>query len=105
MGFILSILTGWGVPEGLRKPIAYVGAALALFALIAVLRGCYDRSVIKEHEREVAEQIRKKTKAGEKAASEAVDETITEVEAGNERARDAAEGSDDPLGDALRELR
>ena len=102
---ILSILARWKALGPPGRVLGYIGAAVALVVLLSVLRGCYDRSVIREHEREVAEQVREKTDAGDKAGREAADATKSDVEAGNDRARDAAADSDDPLRDGLRELR
>ena len=104
MTFILSILARWKALGPSGRVLGYIGAAVALVALLGVLRGCYDRSVIREHEREVAEHVREKTDAGDKAGRDAADATKSDVEAGNERARDAAAGSDDPLKSGLDEI-
>lgn len=101
---ILPILARWKALGPLGRVLGYIGAAVALVALLGVLRGCYDRGVIREHEREVAEQVREKTDAGDKAGRDAAGRTKSDVEAGNERAREAAAKSDDPLRDGLREL-
>ena len=85
---------------------AKIAAAVALLVLaLPILKGCYDRSVIREHEREVAEQVREKTEAGEKAGRDAAVATKSEVEKRNDEARKAAAGSDDPLKSGIDSLR
>lgn len=49
--------------------------------------------------------IKAADKKADDAAVKAAGQTKGEIDAGNERARDAADGSDDPLADGLRSLR
>jgi hypothetical protein len=86
----------------------YLAIAAALVAVVMVAR-CDAYNDGKRAER--ASQAVAERKAAERArkadadAGKAVDETRATVEAGNQRARDAAEGSDDPLRDGLGALR
>jgi hypothetical protein len=54
---------------------------------------------------EAARIAAEKARKGDKAARDTVDAVNATVEAENEAARNAAEGSDDPLADALEALR
>lgn len=83
----------------------WLGACLVLSSL-AWVHGCHT-GVDQERARDAANQVKVLGKAREAdaAADAKGDTTRAEIEAGNERARDAAKNSDDPLGDALRELR
>lgn len=105
MPFILSIFARWGLPEWLRKPLAYVSGAIALFALLWLLKGCYDDSVIDDHEAEVTKAVATQSAKASTEASNAVDQSKTNVEKTNADARNAASRSDDPLGAGLRKLR
>ena len=86
----------------------YLAIAAALVAVVLIAR-CDAYNDGKRAER--ASQAVAERKAAERArkadadAGKAVDETRATVEAGNQRARDAAEGSDDPLRDGLGALR
>lgn len=89
-----------GVPSGVWVAIA---AALLLWWIDnrAYDRGYSDRTAEYEQAaREAAERARE-ADGFSRAKS---DETRTTVEEGNEQARSAADGSDDPLADALRSL-
>lgn len=37
MTWIISLLARWGLPESIRRPLAYAGSALAAFALLWAL--------------------------------------------------------------------
>jgi hypothetical protein len=86
----------------------YLAIAAALVAVVMVAR-CDAYNDGKRAER--ASQAVAERKAAERAreadadAGKAVDETRATVEAGNQRARDAAEGSDDPLREGLGALK
>lgn len=77
----------------------------AAIVVFMVAKGFYDRSVINEHEAEIAAEIRELETAAASDAAKAVTETRNEVEKSNAQARNAAARSDDPLGDGLRSLR
>lgn len=50
MGVLLSLFARWGVAESLRKPLAYLMAAVLIFALLWLLKGCYDDALIRDHD-------------------------------------------------------
>ena len=88
-----------------RGPVSYIAAAIALLAFLWLLKGCYDDSLIDEYEGKAQDAVATASASASAAATEAVTETINEVEKGNADARKAANGSNDPLGTGLRELR
>lgn len=102
MPFLATLL---GLPKWAKFAIAGVLAvalaAAAWFTWLAI----HDRAVIREHEADITEQVRTKTEAANDAAGKAGADTRNEVEKRNDEARKAADGSNDPLGDALRKLR
>lgn len=83
----------------------WIGVCAAL-ASLAWLHGCHT-GVTHERDRNALAAARalEQAREADAAATKAVARTLNEVEAKNERARDAASNSDDPLGDAMRELR
>ena len=97
MPFLITLFARWGLPEWLRKPLAYLGSAIALLALLWLLKGCYDRRVIAKHEEVVKAEVETKASEGASAAASASASTKASVEAVNAKARDAAAKSDDPL--------
>lgn len=77
---ILLKLADWGVPESLRKPIAYVGGALLVLALLWGLKAAYDASVVADHEADIAaDTINARDDAADERASDAI------LNAGNEK--------------------
>jgi hypothetical protein len=102
---LIALFARWGLPEWVRKPLAWLTAALAVLALLAVLKGCYDRSLIREHEAEVKREVEAVSSAAAIDAIEASEATSAEVEAGNKAARDAAKNAADPLKAGLDQLR
>ena len=85
---------------------AKIAAALALLAvLLPVLKGCYDRGVVRENEAKVAVQVAATSSAAADAAATAATGTRTAIQKGNDDARQAAAAGTDPLGDGLRSLR
>lgn len=105
MALILSILARWGVPESLRKAVAWLAIIIALAVLLGIAKCSYDRSIIDAHEAETAAKVEHKAREGDQAARGAADEIRTETEKSNDDARNAAAGSDDPLRDGLNSLR
>ena len=102
---ILSIIARWKALGPLGRVLGYIGAAVALVALLSVLRGCYDRSVIREHEREVAAALAAKKAKADDAGRASAGKTKSDVEKRNDQAREAAVGSHDPLKSATDCLR
>ena len=74
MTWLIAALARWGVPEGIRKPLAWLSAALAVLALLWLVRAFYDRSVIERH---AAEVEAKASDLRERAADERVNDAAT----------------------------
>lgn len=90
------------------KIAAGIIAALALFAGAQTLRLSWAHTEIAEAERDKARAVAEAVAEARKADAEGVgaaDAVQGAVEAGNDRARDAARGSEDPLRDGLEALR
>lgn len=105
IALILPLIARIGVPERFQRIAAWIGLVMAAVALLWLTKTIYDRSVIREHEREIVIEVERKTAKGNAAATEAANATKADVEEGNRRASEAAKDSDDPLRDGLRELR
>lgn len=90
---------------GLPRWAQALGGGLALLLLLWGAKALYDRSVIEGHENEVTVQVQATASAAAEAADAAESQTRGEVEKGNDDARRAAAGSDDPLKSALDRLR
>lgn len=78
-------------------------AALAVLAFLTWLH-FHDRAVIREHEARIDAQVAEITRLADKAAKAEAKRVRGEIEAGNDRAREAARGSDDPWVDGLEQL-
>lgn len=86
IGFLLPLLARVGVPEALRKAVAYASLAIALIALLGLVKCSYDRSLIRKHDAEVsAEAVKKDTAAKEQASQERANDTATINQAEKER--------------------
>ena len=99
MGGILATILG--LPKWAHVAMGCAALGLAFLIWLKV----HDSNVIEDYERDITHEVEKK--AGEAAddAGVAVTDTQDEVEQGNDEARKAADGSDDPLRDALDSLR
>jgi len=97
--WIRLVLGNWQIAAG----------ALALLVMCSGLSYCKGRNDgydLRDAEYAAAARIAaEKARKGDQAARDTVDAVNATVEAENEAARNAAEGSDDPLGDALEALR
>lgn len=100
---IMNILTG--LPAWAWKAIGGTAVVLALIVAFNLWLSAHDEALINEHERALQEAITKATEAAEDDAAGVVAETRTETEKSNADARNAANGSDDPLRSALDSLR
>jgi hypothetical protein len=90
---------------GLPRWLKLVLAGLVLIGLAFVLHKCAVRDAVEaDRDASKAEALSDAREADEDAEA-ASDDKTQEIEDGNERARDAARGSSDPLGDGLRSLR
>ncbi len=77
---LLALFARLAVPQWLQRPLAYLTAAIAVLALLWLLKGCYDRDVRADYRAKVEAQA---SDLREKAADErAVD---AKVNADNER--------------------
>lgn len=101
----IRLVAALGIPERFRRAAAWASLILAAIALLWLAKTLYDRSIIREHEREIVEEVQRKTDKGNAAATEAAQETQGRIEQENDNARKAADGSDDPLKSALDRLR
>ena len=102
---LLALFARLAVPEALRKPLAYLTGAIAAFALLWLLKGCYDRSVIADNEVKNTAQVQTKAAAANADAAGAVSDTRNAVQKGNDDARKAASAGTDPLRDGFNSLR
>jgi hypothetical protein len=93
------------LPEGLRAILSAIAAGALAWALMTAYLHFRDARVIREHEAEIAEAVAHKTEAAEQAAHDAATTHKQQVETTNDEARDAADGSDDPLRAAFERLR
>lgn len=74
MPFLAALFARLAVPERFRLPLAYIASAIAIIALLSVLKGCYDASVRKDYRAEVEA---KAGQAREEAADQRVKDALT----------------------------
>ena len=98
-------LNGWEwIEKDPWRLFVIVAAVLALLWLRADARA--DRLALEiKALRDASEMIREADKAADRKAAEVAAQTKSEVEDGNQRARDAARGSDDPIKSGFDSLR
>jgi len=89
---------------GLPRWVHALAGAGVLIAAFFLWLHFHDRGVVESHEAGITAQVQTKASEAAADATEAVAETKREVEAVNDRARDAAAKSADPLRDGFREL-
>ena len=82
---------------------ALIGAA-ALVASVLIWLHFHDRAVVRADRAKANAEAHETARRADEAAQGETDRVKTQVEDENERARDAAKDSSDPLGDALRSL-
>jgi hypothetical protein len=109
IGFLLPLVLKLGVPQRFAKPIAtgvlIFGAAVLLIGGFLLWDHFDDKAAVKaDRSAAKAEAVSRAREADERAHG-AANRQNEEVSDGNERAKAAAAGSDDPLGDGLRSLR
>jgi len=76
ISFLFPLLARVGVPEPLRKAVAYASLAVAVLALLGLAKCTYDRSLIRNHDAEVtAETVKKDSAAKEHASEERANDT------------------------------
>ena len=99
MSIVTAILARWQIALG-------VVALLVASHTLAYCDGRRDGREVAEAEYAALQAAAlEKARKADYIASEAAKETTKNVEAGNERAREAADAGTDPLADALRSLR
>lgn len=109
IGFLLPLILKVGIPERFAKPVAkgvLIAGAVALIVGAFLVWDHFDDKAAVEADRNAsrAEAVSRAREADE-GAETAANRTREDIEDGNERAREAARDSDDPLGDGLRSLR
>lgn len=86
MAFLTPFLASLGVPEGLRKLVAWVGLILLAVSVLGLAKCSYDRNLIRKHDAEVtAETLKKDSAAKEQAATERATDTAIISKAEKER--------------------
>lgn len=101
---MLNLTSAWTSFRALPRIVQQAAwAALAAVAFLTWLH-FHDRAVIREHEARIDAQVAEITRLADKAAKAEAERVKGEIEAGNDRAREAASGSDDPWRDGLEEL-
>ena len=109
MGLLIALFARWGLPEWVRRPLAFITTALAAAALLGMLATCWmrrhDKQVIETHEAAITQSVAAQAASASTAAASAVAQTQSNIGAGNDEARDAAENSDDPWLAGLNKLR
>lgn len=103
---IISIWTRFlALPDGIRAILYAIAAGIAGWALMTAYLHFRDARVIREHEAEINQAVARKTEAANDVAVSRADAVRQEVERTNEEARQAADGSDDPLRTFFERLR
>lgn len=99
------LFTAWQFLKGVPREVYYAAAAaIALLLIYNTGRNHGEADVQAAWDSATRAAIQQARDADE-AANRAIDNTRNNVEQSNEQARDAATGSDDPLGAGLRSLR
>ncbi|WP_310534596.1 hypothetical protein [Novosphingobium sp.] len=109
MTLLITLFARWGLPEGLRRPLALLTAFVAVAGLCALLWSCWlsshDAEVIDEHEAAVTAQVIEASASASIAAVESAAATKSKVEKQNDDARKAADGCADVLKCGLDRMR
>jgi hypothetical protein len=86
ISFLTPFLASIGIPEPLRKLVAYVGLALLVIALLGLAKCTYDRSIISAHDNKItAKTVQKDSKAKEQSAVERANDAAAITKAEKER--------------------
>lgn len=99
---IFAVFTA--LPRGAKLGIAAVAGLLLAWALWSLWLRSHDRAVIERHEEAITAKTSERASDAATDATEAVADTKARVDKENEDARNAADGSDDPLRAALDSL-
>lgn len=105
MTWILALLARWGVPESVRRPLLIVTAIIAALALLAVLKGCYDRGVVERHDDAVNLEAEKGARGADaKAADQRASDAATNREESDDYAKAISSAAPSAPDDAHRRL-
>lgn len=92
------------LPRGVKLALAAFAGLLLAWGLWSLWLRSHDRAVIERHEEAITAKTSERASDAATDATEAVADTKARVEQENEDARNAADGSDDPLRAALDRL-
>ena len=101
---IASSALGW-VKKNVPREVWYALGTLALLWFVYSHGKSVGYGQSEAEHAEVARKAAEQAREADAVSGSVVDQSKNEVEQGNERARDAANGSDDPLRDGLNGLR
>ena len=86
IAFLLPLLGSIGIPEPLRKFVAYAGLALLAITLLGLAKCTYDRSIVSAHDAKItAKTMQKDSAAKERASKERAGDTAAISKAEKER--------------------
>lgn len=88
-----------------RRIAGYVGLAISLLAALWLAKALYDRALIADHDAAQEAAVLKADAVADDKAGQVAATEQAKVEKGNQDARNAAAGSDDPLKSAFDQLR
>lgn len=94
MTWLISLVTGLGVPSRFAKPVLAIMGAILLIAALWGLKALYDHSVIDKHEQKLE---RRAAPATEKASNERAADTIRTTKDDQERHDVIAAQPDQPI--------
>jgi hypothetical protein len=88
-----------------RRALIIGGAAIAILAAFGLWLHMHDKAVVEADRSAANAKAVSTAREADERAQEAGNRKSEDVEDANDRAREAADGSDDPLADGLRSLR
>lgn len=109
IGFLLPLVLKLGVPESIAKPIAtgllIVSAAVLLIGGFLIWDHFDDKAAVEADRNASNAKATATARKADERAETAANRQKEDIEDGNDRAREAAAGSDDPLKAGLDQLR
>lgn len=102
---LITLITGWGVPAKLAKPLLIgVGVVLACLAIFAAVK-LHDRNVVKAHDAQVqVKTLQAQQKANDAAAEQRSTDTIKQAQNEQEAHNAIAAQPDQPIAPTSRAL-
>jgi len=88
-----------------RRIAGYIGLTIAAIALLWLGKALYDRSVVNDYKAERNAEVQQADAVADDLAGQIAASEAASVEKQNETARNAANGSDDPLKSGFDSLR